>query len=208
MTIESFVVGPLDNNVYLVVDDATGKAAIIDPGIESESILESIGEQQWELVYVINTHGHFDHIYADAYYQAETGAALLIHEADVPALSAQIRQAEWFGVMAPTIPTPDQLLSDGDQIAIGETVFTVLHTPGHSPGGICLYSGGVLFSGDTLFAGSVGRTDMPGGDYEALMRSIRNKLLPLPDATAVYPGHGSGTTIGVERARNPFLLGA
>lgn len=207
MTIESFAVGPMDSNVYVVADDATGDAAVIDPGIESDRVLEHVRERQWRLAYVINTHGHFDHVFQDVRFVEQTGAELLIHAEDAPLLKALSHQASWFGLPAPPTPVPTRLLRDGDAIAIGRLVFRVLHTPGHTPGGICLLGHGVLLSGDTLFAGSVGRTDFVGGDCRALTRAIREKLLPLPDDTVVYPGHGPATTIGQERAGNPFLMG-
>lgn len=213
MLVERFVLGPLDNNVYLVVDEERGEAALIDPGLESESLLEVIRQRGWTLRSVINTHAHFDHASADAYFQRETGAALLLHAEDLSLLQAMPQQASWFGLPAPAVPVPDRLLRDGDTVSIGGVTLSVLHTPGHSPGGICLLyqpAGGAaptLFSGDTLFAGSIGRTDLPGGNHDALIDAIHDKLLGLPAETVVYPGHGPETTIGEERARNPFLVG-
>jgi hydroxyacylglutathione hydrolase len=207
MKVECYVLGPLANNVYLVVDEETQEAAILDPGIESEPALDHIREGGWNLRYVINTHGHIDHVYCDAFFMAETGASLLIHADDVPVLEAADEQAEWLGCDPPERPVPTRLLQDGDRIDIGKLVFTVLHTPGHTPGGICLLGDGVLFSGDTLFAGSIGRTDLPGGDYGTLLRTLRDRILPLPDETVVCPGHGQRTTIGWERQMNPFLVG-
>jgi hydroxyacylglutathione hydrolase len=204
--VECCVMGPLENNVYLLVDEASGMAAVVDPGIDSEPLLERVREAGWTLTAVINTHGHFDHVFCDAYYLEQTGAPLLIHADDLPLLQALPEQAAWIGYPAPPIPTPGRLLADGDRIALGDTELAVIHTPGHTPGGICLLGEDILISGDTLFAGSIGRTDLPGGDTNTLLRSIRERLLPLPDATRVYPGHGPATTIGREREANPFLL--
>lgn len=208
MRVERFVAGPLENNVYLVVDEGSGSTAIIDPGMESEPVLERLREAGWTLTAIVNTHGHFDHVFGDAFFMEQTGAPLLIHAGDVPMLQALPQQAAWIGYPAPAVPVPGRLLADGDRVAIGAVELTVLHTPGHTPGGICLLGDGLLFSGDTLFAGSIGRTDLPGGDASALLRSIRERLLPLPDETVVYPGHGPATTIGREREANPFLVEA
>lgn len=207
MKVECYVLGPLENNVYLVADEETRDSAVLDPGIGSEPALDRIREGQWNLRYVINTHGHLDHIYCDALFMAETGASLLIHADDVPVLEAAGEQADWLGCPPPTQPVPSRLLQEGDRIDVGSAAFTVLHTPGHTPGGICLLGDGILFCGDTLFAGSVGRTDLPGGDYGALVRSIRDRILTLPDDTVVCPGHGQRTTIGREKQMNPFLVG-
>ncbi|MBI3948827.1 MAG: MBL fold metallo-hydrolase [Armatimonadetes bacterium] len=212
MVIERFEVGPMGNNVYLVVDEESGDAAIIDPGLESDPALDRARERGWKVRAIINTHGHFDHVDRDAHFRQQTGAELLIHADDAPMLRALPQQAAWFGMSAGPAPAPDRLLRDGDEISVGRIRLRVLHTPGHTPGGVCLLtepaeSSPVLFSGDTLFAGSVGRTDFVGGDYATLIRSIRERLLPLPDDTLVYPGHGPETTIGEERRSNPFVGG-
>lgn len=205
MQIERFGAGPLDNNVYVVADEASGQAAVIDPGMESEAILGIIRDRGWRVVQVINTHGHFDHVFADAYFVAQTGAPLLIHGDDVPSLEQMPAQASWFGFPPSQAPAVGRELHDGDTISFGAVTLQVIHTPGHTPGGICLLAGDVLFSGDTLFAGSIGRTDLPGGDHALLVRSIREKLFVLPDDTRVLPGHGPETTIGNERAHNPWV---
>ncbi|MFQ5532708.1 MAG: MBL fold metallo-hydrolase, partial [Candidatus Methylomirabilales bacterium] len=148
-----------------------------------------------------------DHVCGNAFFKAKTGAPVLIHPEDVPLMRQAAQQALAFGFQVPAPPPPDRLLNEGDEVTMGESRLRVFHTPGHTPGGICLYGEGVVFVGDTLFSGSVGRTDMPGGSYEILLSSIRSKLLSLPDETAVYPGHGPSTTIGEERIHNPFLTG-
>ena len=207
MKIHSFTIGPLDTNAYLVVDEGSRQTLLIDPGLESEGIYDVILEERLELSAIVNSHGHFDHVCGNAFFQAKTGKPVLIHRDDVTMMSQAAEQALAYGFQVSTSPPPDGLLAEGDEVAIGESRLQVLHTPGHTPGGICLYGEGVVFVGDTLFAGSIGRTDMPGGSYEVLLASIRSKLLSLPDETAVYPGHGPPTTIGAERAHNPFLTG-
>ncbi len=207
MKILEFTIGPLETNAYLVVDGETRQALLIDPGLESEGIYNVILEEGLELCAIVNTHGHFDHVCGNAFFKAKTGAPVLLHQDDEAMLRQAAQQALAFGFQVSTPPPPDGLLAEGDEITVGGSRMQVLHTPGHTPGGICLYGEGLIFVGDTLFAGSIGRTDMVGGSYEVLLGSIRNKLLPLPDETAVYPGHGPPTTIGEERAHNPFLTG-
>lgn len=180
---------------------------LIDPGLESEAIYEVIREEGLEVCGIVNTHGHFDHVCANAFFKAKTGAPILIHESDVAMMRQAGQQALAFGFQVPTLPPPDRVLFEGDDVLVGESRLRVLHTPGHTPGGICLYTEGLAFVGDTLFAGSIGRTDFGGGSLEVLLASIRKKLLSLPDETVVYPGHGPVSTIGEERAHNPFLTG-
>lgn len=207
MKIHSFTIGPLETNAYLVVDEGSRQTLLIDPGLDSEGMYDVILEERLELSAIVNTHGHFDHVCGNAFFKAKTGKPVLIHRDDVTMMSQAAEQALAYGFQVSTPPPPDGLLAEGDEVAIGESRLQVLHTPGHTPGGICLYGEGVVFVGDTLFASSIGRTDMPGGSHELLLASIRSKLLPLPDETAVYPGHGPPTTIGAERAHNPFLTG-
>ena len=207
MKIRGFTIGPLETNAYLVVDDGSRQAVLIDPGLESEGIYDVIHREGLELSAIVNTHGHFDHVCGNAFFKAKTGAPILIHQADVAMMRQAAQQAVTFGFQVPTPPTPDRVLTEGDDVVVGEHRMRVLHTPGHTPGGICLYEEGIAFVGDTLFAGSIGRTDLGGGSLEVLLASIRSKLLSLPDKTAVYPGHGPPTTIGEERVSNPFLSG-
>ena len=207
MLIKTFELGPMESNAYILADEATRRAAIIDPGMNSEHLLEVLEAERLRLDLVFNTHGHFDHVFCDSYFTSKTGARLLIHEADVPLLRQMPEVARHYGFSVADPPQPDGFLRDGDIIPVGEISVRVYHTPGHSPGGVCLHVGEAVFSGDTLLAGSIGRTDIPGGSYEELVASIRAKLLSLPDATVVYTGHGPQTSIGDERQYNPFLLG-
>lgn len=207
MLIKTFVLAPMESNAYILADAGTRAAALIDPGIGSEHLLEALGADRLRLEYVINTHGHFDHVYCDGFFTSKTGARLLIHEADVPLLQQMPEFARHYGFSVADPPRPDGFLRDGEVLSVGDLVVRVYHTPGHSAGGVCLHVGDALFSGDTLMAGSIGRTDIPGGSYPELIASIRKKLLVLPDATVVYTGHGPQTTIGDEREYNPFLIG-
>ncbi|MEI8191224.1 MAG: MBL fold metallo-hydrolase [candidate division NC10 bacterium] len=205
MAIQTFVVGPLQSNSYLVVDERSRQAAVIDPGMESESVLEAVRREGLRVESLIITHGHFDHIFSSAAFKAETGAQVIMHPDDVPLLLEMPETARFFGFKAPTPPQPDRLVREGDVIKVGDLALRVLETPGHTPGGISLCMDDAVFVGDTLFAGSVGRTDLRGGSLDALLRSIRTRLLTLPDWTVVYPGHGAATSIGAERRDNPFL---
>jgi glyoxylase-like metal-dependent hydrolase (beta-lactamase superfamily II) len=205
--IRGFTIGPLETNAYLVVDEGSRQALLIDPGLESEGIYDVILEEGLKLSAIVNTHGHFDHVCGNAFFKAKTGTPILLHREDVAMVQQAAQQALSFGFQVPTPPPPDRLLSEGDEVAIGKSRMRVLHTPGHTPGGICLCGEGLVFVGDTLFARSIGRTDLVGGSIEVLVASIRSKLLSLPDETAVYPGHGPPTTIGEERVHNPFLTG-
>ncbi len=205
MRVHTFACGPFQTNTYVVEDESSRAVLVIDPTIESDAVLDDIASRQLHVAVIINTHGHIDHVFADAVFKRQTGAPLALHSADAPMLSHLTQQARLFGLPAPEQPAADRLLSDGDIVSAGQISLRVLHTPGHTPGGISLYAPGVVFSGDTLFAGGVGRTDLPGGDMDALLRSIAERLLTLPDQTVVYSGHGRPTTIGEERISNPFL---
>ncbi|MGH9260399.1 MAG: MBL fold metallo-hydrolase, partial [Acidimicrobiales bacterium] len=151
---------------------------------------------------------HVDHVLGVPQVKAATGAPVFLHPADLPLYHAAPAQAEWFGLRAPTLPAPDRAFAHGEVARVGELAFAVRHTPGHSPGSVSLVGQGVVFGGDVLFAGSIGRTDLPGGDFESLIASIERELLVLPDATVVHSGHGPDTTVGEERRTNPFLTGA
>lgn len=207
MQVTRLILGPLETNCWIVRDDANGPCAVIDPGDEAPSILEVLDGAP--VKFIVLTHSHFDHIGAVAELLAETGAALAAHADDAASLaSAETTGGAAFG-FGHTAPAPDILLHDGESLTVGEVTLTVLHTPGHTPGGMCLLAtdqAGVahLFSGDTLFSGSVGRTDFAGGDSRALARSIAAKLAPLDPATLVHPGHGPDTTIAREARLNPF----
>jgi glyoxylase-like metal-dependent hydrolase (beta-lactamase superfamily II) len=201
------MVGPLQSNSYLLADEVTREAALFDPGMESEPVADILARERLIVTAIINTHGHFDHVFGNAYFKAKTGAPLLMHRADLDLVKRLEEQSLYFGFRATPSPPPDRFLEEGDEVRVGGIRLRVLHTPGHSAGGICLVTDGTAFVGDTLFAGSIGRTDLPGGSAETLLTSIREKLLTLPDDTVIYPGHGPATTIGHERRHNPFLTG-
>jgi len=201
--IERLVLGPLDTNCWLVADDAGGPVVVIDPADEADKIIRALKGR--DVAAVVLTHGHFDHLAAAGQVMSFTGAGLQVHVADAPWITTAVGTGGapfGFDVSA---PPANRELRDGDVIAVGEVELQVVHTPGHTPGCICLFADGHLFSGDTLFAGSVGRTDLPRGNGAALRCSIAEKLTLLRDDTIVHPGHGPDTTIGRERAINPFF---
>ena len=184
----------------------TGEGVVIDPGGDPERILSAVAESGLTVRYVLNTHCHFDHMAANADIVAATGALLALHPAEKPLLRAH-GGADWFGVPARESPPPDVDLEPGQTLEVGTLRLQVLGTPGHSPGGVTFYLAdeGVAFDGDTLFALGVGRTDLPGGDWDTLMHSIRHVILALPDDTVLYPGHGPRTTVGREKQANPWV---
>ena len=204
MIIEKLVVGPLGTNCYIVADEKSKQGMIIDPGYHHTIILDKVKELGLKIEYIALTHGHFDHIAALGMVSAAIDAKVAIHRDDVKVLEDKFL-GSLTNMIGKAMPSPDVLLKGGEEIKVGELTFTVLHTPGHTPGGICLYGQGVCFSGDTLFNAGVGRTDLSGGDSNQLLESIRSKLMALPDEIKVYPGHGPETTIGAERRGNPFL---
>lgn len=198
--------GALETNCYIIACPQTGESAVIDPGDDDPWIKRTLEENGLRPAVILLTHGHGDHIGGVAYVKALTGAPVWIHPDDVPMLKdPRLNGSATYGTAPVTAPDPDRLLRSRDTFTIGKLSFQVLHTPGHSPGGVCFYTRGHLIAGDTLFEGSVGRTDLPGGNQEALLRSIRQKLLVLPPETAVYPGHGPTTTIGREKKHNRYL---
>jgi len=204
MFFERFVVGPLDTNSYVIGDEAEKKAVIIDPGDEPERILELIHEKGFKVSAIICTHAHFDHVGAAGDIKKSTGADILLHKADLDTYARAKDQAAFWGYSLDDLPKPDGYIDDGDEVSVGSLKFKVMHTPGHSQGGICLYGEGIMISGDTIFQGSVGRTDFPGGSVEMLKSSFR-RILELPDDTRVYSGHGPETTIGREKKTNFFV---
>ncbi len=205
--IETFPVGPLQCNCTVLGDPATAEAIVIDPGEEVARIHKRITDLGFTLKQILLTHAHIDHVGGALKLKQLTGAPILMNENDLPLLEMMELQAGWLGVDAPEVAPPDELLKDGMKVGLAKAPATVIHTPGHTQGSICLHlpDQNLLLAGDTLFAGSVGRTDLPGGDTRQLLRSIHNRLLPLPDTTRVLPGHGPATTIGEERQSNPFL---
>jgi glyoxylase-like metal-dependent hydrolase (beta-lactamase superfamily II) len=204
---ETFPVGPLRCNCTLLANLKTRESIVIDPGDEIADILARLARRQLTLRQIIVTHAHIDHIGGAAQLRRVTGAPVLFHQADLPILGMMEIQAAWLGIPTPEKVALDQSAEDGLSAGIPGLDAEVIHTPGHTPGSICLHfpKQELLLAGDTLFAGSVGRTDLPGGDTRALLRSIRARLLPLPENTLVVPGHGQETTLGQERDTNPFL---
>ena len=200
--------GQFGENCWLLADQRTGDAVMIDPGEEPGMFLAELDTRRWALRGIWITHGHIDHILGVAAVKRATGAPIHLHPADRPLYDALAEQGAWFGVRADPPPPPDLPLAAGQVLAVGGVDFTVRHTPGHSPGSVSFVGHGTIFGGDVLFNGSIGRTDLPGGDLATLMRSIQRDFLSLPDSTVVRSGHGPETTIGVERLTNPFLTGA
>jgi len=207
MIVDKLELGPFATNCYIVGSESSRAGMIIDPADKAKQILKKVEDLGLDIKLIALTHGHIDHIGALKEIKEATGAEVAIHSDDARSLGRKQPLAIIFGLFYSTPPSPDRLLKDGDSIDVGDLHFVVLHTPGHTPGGICLLGEGVVFSGDTLFNYSVGRADLPGGSYSKLMNSIQTRLMTLPDNTVVYPGHGGETTIGAERNGNPYLQG-
>ena len=203
LIVKKLVVGPIASNCYIVGSEKTKEAMVIDPGADAKDILRSARKSSLEIKLIVLTHRHPDHVGAATQVKEATGAEVAAHVE----VARYLPQSPSYIYEPPyeAAPYPDRLLNGGDSIDIGDLHFTVLHTPGHTPGGICLLGEGVVFTGDTLFNYGIGRYDLVDGDYHKLMDSIHTKLLVLPDETRVYPGHGPDTTIGTERRANPFL---
>ncbi|UCC83167.1 MAG: MBL fold metallo-hydrolase [Gemmatimonadota bacterium] len=207
MKILGFAVGPLQANAYLAICEETRRCALVDPGAEAERLLAAAANQGAQIDSILLTHAHLDHIGGVAAAKRETGVPIYLHTADAELYRAAPIQARGFGLQLEEQPEPDRELEDGQILEVGEGKLEVRHTPGHSPGHVCLVGDGFALVGDCVFAGSIGRTDLPGGDYRTLMDSINEKLLTLPDETTLYSGHGPETTVGRERRTNPFLTG-
>jgi hydroxyacylglutathione hydrolase len=205
MIIERLTVGPIEANCYIVADEETKEGIVIDPGDDSQDIVRRIQQLGLKIKYIILTHSHFDHVSATAVVKNATGAKLAIHEADAGSLNDGML-ARLAGFVHQPVPRPDLILKGWEDVSVGNLQFTVLNVPGHTQGGIALYGQDVVFTGDTLFEGSIGRTDLPGGNYDRIIDSINSRLLVLDDDIKVYPGHGEQTTIGCERDHNPFLV--
>lgn len=209
MIFEIVVVGPLGVNCFILGCEETKEGVVVDPGADAGRVLDRVRALGLTIRTVINTHGHFDHVGGNKEVLEATGARLMIHRDDVYFLSRAADVAANYGLTTENSPPPDELLEDGMTVTFGKCSMKVLHTPGHTPGGCCLLleGEGKVITGDTLFAESVGRTDFPGSSHEALITSIRTKLLPLPDGTQVFPGHGEASSIGREKRYNPYLNG-
>jgi hydroxyacylglutathione hydrolase len=207
MILETFPVGPLHCNCTILGDEITHEAMVVDPGDNIPDILSRLQKHGLTLRQIVVTHAHIDHVGGAAQLRKATGALVLMNQQDLALLGMMEMQANWIGVPTPDVAPPDASAEDGLTIGLATLPAEVLHTPGHTPGSICLLfpAQHLLLAGDTLFAGSIGRTDLPGGDSHQILRSLRDRLLVLPDATRVVPGHGPETSIGEERHSNPFL---
>jgi len=204
---EILAVGPLQCNCSILGDETSREAIVVDPGGDISRIVAILEKHGLTAKQIIITHAHIDHIAGAARLKQLTGAPILYNQLDLPLVKMMDIQAGWLGVPTPEVPAPDDTLDDGKLITVTGLTGSILHTPGHTEGSVCLYlpREALLLAGDTLFAGSIGRTDLPGGDQRKILASIRESLLPLPLDTTVIPGHGSRTTIGAERESNPFL---
>jgi glyoxylase-like metal-dependent hydrolase (beta-lactamase superfamily II) len=207
MILESFPVGPLHCNCTVLGDEVTHEALVVDPGDNIPEILSRLQKHGFTLRQIVVTHAHIDHVGGAALLRKATGAPVFLNQKDLGLLGMMEMQAGWLGVPTPVVAPPDASADDGLSIGLATLPAEVLHTPGHTPGSICLHfpAQHLLLAGDTLFAGSIGRTDLPGGDGRQILRSLRERLVVLPDATRVLPGHGPETTIGEEKQSNPFL---
>ncbi len=209
MILETFPVGLLECNCTILGDEAAGEAIVIDPGDEVGRIHRRLTELGLKLKQILITHAHIDHVGGALRLKRLTGAPILLNENDLALLAMMETQAAWLGVAPPETAPPDESLADGLTVGLDACPAQVLHTPGHTQGSVCLHFAPMklLIAGDTLFAGSIGRTDLPGGNFDQIIDSIGSRLLHLPDETRVLPGHGPATTIAAERRRNPFLQG-
>lgn len=209
MILETFPVGLLQCNCTLLGDEATGEAIAIDPGDNIPQIIARLEKHNLRLKQIIVTHAHIDHVGGALLLKRHTGAPIFLNQNDLPLLEMMEMQAGWLGTRPPEVAPPDASADDQLVLGLGNYPAQVLHTPGHTPGSVCLHFAPIklLIAGDTLFAGSIGRTDLPGGDTKTILRSIRDRLMHLPEETRVIPGHGPATTIGEERQSNPFVLG-
>ncbi len=198
-------VGPLAVNAYIVEHTPTRNAVVLDPGGDGEAILDEIARLGLTVTKILLTHGHFDHVGAVGLLRERTGAPVHIHPEDAGRMTGASRQGMLFGLSVSDPPAPDVLVEEGDLVQFEDQEFRVAHTPGHTPGCVSYIVGTMAFVGDLIFAGSIGRTDLPGGDHGQLIESVRKKIFPLPDETVLFPGHGPVTTVGEEKRSNPFF---
>lgn len=207
MLVEQLPVGAVQANCYLAVDEASRRGIVVDPGGDAEIIITRIAQLGLHVDLIVLTHGHFDHLGALGAVRKATRGLVAVPDGDLELVRRAKEIAQVFaGLDIPDAPAPDRLLHDGDRLPVGGQTLQVVATPGHSPGHVILVGDGVAFVGDLVFAGGIGRSDLPGGDPDALMQSIATHILTLPDATRLYPGHGPVTTVGEERRTNPFLV--
>lgn len=206
MIVECLVVGPFQENTFIIGCEETKEAVVVDPGDEPEKIIERLDANKLNLTRIINTHAHIDHIGAVQALREKKGAKFFVHENEIPFVEAYDQQCKFFGVKFGATPEVDGTIKEGEKIKLGKYEAEVIFTPGHSPGGLCFNFGKEIFVGDTLFFGSIGRTDLPGGDHQTLISNIKKKLLTLPEDVVAYCGHGPDTTIGREKKGNPFLI--
>lgn len=208
LRIVSRPVSPFATNAYLLIDEPSREAVLVDPGDEVPALLRLIERERAEVLCILGTHGHLDHAAGVAEAKRELEVEYRLHEGDRTLLEGLPMQARMFGMGRPEVPTVDRFIKEGDTIPVGQSTLRVIHAPGHSPGSVCFFDGALkVVVGDVLFAGSIGRTDLMGGNGPQLMESIRTKLMVLPDEVEVYTGHGPATTIGRERRSNPFVTG-
>ncbi|MBC8180675.1 MBL fold metallo-hydrolase [candidate division KSB1 bacterium] len=205
MILEIVVVGPLAVNCLIVGCEKTKIGAIIDPGDETAAIVKTVEELGLDIKYILLTHGHIDHLAEVPRLKDKFNAEFLMHESDSFLVEHASTQASMYGLSNPGNPKPDRYLAEGDTVSLGELKIEVFHTPGHSPGSITYFVEDKLFVGDLIFAGSIGRTDLPQGNYEQLIKSVETKIFTKPDSTEIYPGHGPSSTVGTEKATNPFF---
>ncbi len=207
LVVRKFPNGRFAQNSYLLGDEVSRAAVLIDPGEDPSELLAEVRRGGWRVAAIWLTHAHIDHVLGVPDAKKATSAPVLLHADDFPLYANVRQQAAWMGFEAPDLPAPDGNLHDGQVLSIGTHEFVVRHTPGHSPGSVSFIGSGCAIAGDVLFSGSIGRTDLPGGNFFTLMRSIHAHLLTLPDDTTLYSGHGEDSTIGIERATNPFITG-
>jgi len=204
--VRGLIVGAFQENCWVIGNRRTGEAICIDPGEQADDIVHMASEMGVKIKKIANSHAHLDHVLGVRGVQSDDNATFLLHEADLDILQGAAESAARFGMQVEQPPDPDHYINDEEQVEVDGVELQVIHTPGHTRGSVCFYGHGVLFSGDTLFRNSIGRTDLPGGDYNQEMSSIVDKLLMLPDETIVLPGHMDQTTLGAERVQNPFIL--
>ena len=205
MILKKMILGPLESNCYIIADERTKEALIVDPGDEPDRIIDFIREEKLQIKYVVCTHAHFDHVGAVSDIKQETGAQIVIHRDEIDIYRSTGDQAILWGFELEVLPEPDMLVSEGDVLEVGSLKFIVIHTPGHSPGSICLSGEDILITGDTVFAGSVGRTDLYGGSIVQLKKSFK-RIMSFAAETKIFPGHGPETTVEMERKENFFSL--